>query len=55
MINIFDVFVSTIGSLIQLVSIHIFSENIQHSMLSHLDYNNISGDTYKSEILLTFC
>ena len=54
MIKIYEIYVSTTGSQLQIIYICWFRENIQHSMLDNHNYNNLSIENYKREILPTF-
>ena len=54
MINIAEIYVRTTVSLLQQIHICCYRENIKYYMLAHPDFNNISIDTYKQEILSTF-
>ena len=54
MIKISGFYISPTGSLIQLINICRCRENSQDYMLDNTDYNNISIDIYKQEILPTF-
>ena len=42
-----NIYVGITGHLIQVNNIHLCKEKIQHSMLDHTDFNDISTDTYK--------
>ena len=52
--NVSDVYVSTTGYLLHVIYIRLCRGNSQHSMSVHPDFNNISIDNYKQEILPTF-
>ena len=54
MIKISDIYVSTTGSLLQLINIHLCMENSQHPMLYSNYFNNISIYNYKREIFPPF-
>ena len=53
MIKIADIYVSISGYLLQQINIHQCKKNIQHSMLDHLDFNDMSIEPYKREIFPT--
>ena len=54
MIKISDIYVSTTGSILQLINFHWCRKNSQNSMLANPDFNNISIENYEQEILQTF-
>ena len=53
MIQIFDIYVRTTRSLLQQINIRWCREIIQRYMLANTDFNNISIDNQKWEILPT--
>ena len=48
------IYVSTYRSLLPLINIHQFKIKIQHFRLANPDYNNISIENHKQEILQIF-
>ena len=52
--NVADIYVRTTRSLLQITYFCWCRENIQHSMLDHPYFNQISMDSYKIEIFMTF-
>ena len=52
--NVTDSYVSTSGSLLQMIYFSRYMESIQHYTLDNPFYNQISIENYKQEILTTF-
>ena len=54
MIKIYNIYVSTNGSLLHQINIHWCNKNILNYMLGHHDFKNLSNVTYKREQYMQF-